>query len=218
MNWPLCDFLASRQLNMACCPIPRCGSSTLINWWSRLHGQEIGLRGPAVARWGLGNMDGTEDAFMAGATVFAFVRDPWSRLVSAYLGKSLQPRGICAGNTFRQFVRHIAGGAVNKHWRPVGDFIPEGLRIAVHPVSEMSARLAQYARQAGSAAPIATYNAVPRHGDRSPMVADAAPADLQALPAFPAFQYFYDAELRDRVRMLYAGDIERFGFRWEASP
>ena len=147
---------------------------------------------------------------------FAFVRDPWSRLVSAYLGKSLEEGGLFSGTTFRQFVAAIAGGARNKHWLPMCEFLGKVEWNHVWRVSEMHTWLAHLGQRFGYEGPVPEYNAT-RYAMTAVItqcVADWPPERLRLLEEKPCVADFYDRQLSDQVRALYAEDLRRFGFQW----
>lgn len=141
---------------------------------------------------------------------FAFVRNPWERLVSAYV-YHMQDRHSPAVQTwirqqfggfadFDEFVRHwVPQRAIRSermHFRPQSYFITLGGRVGVDFLGRMETLeedFATIARRLGREVSLPRLNATPR--DRP-------------------YRDYYTAVSRQIVADVYAEDIQRFGYQF----
>lgn len=109
-GWPESEYFVSEKHHLVYCPIPKVACSSLKLWWAELLKGEsesfITAKGNGVPfiehdrlnqcfqlrqhSRRLGRRPLTEDGWFR----FAFVRNPWSRLVSAFLNKFLSPQDV----------------------------------------------------------------------------------------------------------------------------
>lgn len=210
------------------CRTPRCGSTTIAEWLLKVrdgHPRQFPFDGEWLT-------DAQFDRIMSEYRTLLLVRDPFSRMVSAYLGKIVKHQnlinaqrlieavqGICGvardhatGVTFRQFV-WAATIFVDDHWRPIVEFspgepthycTPEHMPTYIKTISE---------RLEIPVIPLGRENATP-YGAFMAGAADMAPADLRQLSGYPTWESFYDRELRALVGQVYSDDIKRFYRAW----
>jgi hypothetical protein len=164
------------------------------------------------------------------------VRNPWARLVSAYVNKftfanhsslavARQMRRQAAEGgvpeiTFAQFVgfltRHNPAG-FDVHWRPQHLFLRDNLFHFLGRFKQISEHFAQLQERLGTELPLPRRNTTSyQHNDAGEIVSSWTPAELLAQGKPPGYRRFYTAELRETVRKLYARDIELFGYEFDA--
>ncbi len=205
------DYLVSDKHRLVYCPIQKAGCSSGLAWFCQIHGQEYKRDRPRQY-WLRKRSPETWAAILQDYFTFVFIRDPWDRLVSVYLGQKLP-----SGMTFRQFIaRHCRGNPAefNRHWKPMGWFIGDVKFDAVWPLRDMTQRLGEIGERIGINPPVGMRNNTPRLGGEWPLVADWTPEVLRGHDAFPTYPHFYDDALRDRVGEVYAEDVSRFGFEF----
>ena len=218
----------SHYYRFAVCCTPRCGSQSVMRWFAELEKPQH-----VWAADGDYLTKRQRRKVCHEYTTFALIRDPWSRMVSAYLGKIVrhQRLGNChplisavqeltgraydleAGITFRQFV---IGTRIftDDHWRPCVDFLeyPPALTCTPVELPDMIANVTVRCQM--PVVPLPRDNVV-EYGDPLPGAADAEPQFLRELSAFPAWQSFYDDALADEIAERYKEDINRFGLSWQ---
>lgn len=218
----------SHRYRFAVCSTPRCGSTSLDGWFTQIE--------PGAFRSGCEG-DWFSEAQLRKIhreySTLILIRDPWSRLVSAYLGKIVahqglvngrhlvetvqdllgQPRDPEAGITFRQFV-YATRLFTNDHWRPICEFAPWPVAYECTPIglSMMIARLSEILRPPSVEFP--RLNAF-EYGERVEDAMEMRPADLRALPKFPRWDSFYNLDLQTEIGERYKQDIERFALTWD---
>lgn len=149
--------------------------------------------------------------------LFTFVRDPFSRLASAYLDKVVAARGTMAGKravaaylgvpvdaeiSFLDFCRFLNAGGLysNPHWYPQGDFIPCG----VHRL-DFVGRVERLEKDL----PALTHKLF---GASAQGVIEWAP---HRTSANDKLVQLYCAESIDIVRRIYNADFHLFGYSRE---
>ena len=147
---------------------------------------------------------------------FAFVRDPWSRLVSEYLYRELDLE--CS---FRDFVLRDPPtddfSDFARHLRPQVDYVQDesGTRIVdfIGRFEHLARDFRTVSERVGlKSAVLPTVNRSRKTGVRLPSVIRR----LRSKQArFQRYADYYDDELRTVVETRYAADIEAFGYRWE---
>ena len=136
---------------------------------------------------------------------FAIVRNPWDRLISQFTYLTTRPDlcqylGMNSGDSLRTYLQLIA---TKKHvqWKQQVAFVSDGegrsLVDYIGRFEEFEASVRQIMDRIGL--PITT---IPheKQSQRGP------------------YQDYYDSETRDMVAMMYAADIEAFGYSFEDSP
>jgi chondroitin 4-sulfotransferase 11/chondroitin 4-sulfotransferase 13/dermatan 4-sulfotransferase 1 len=246
VHWPESNFLADRERKLLYCPIMKVACSSIMRWFLRVQGmseQEIGRREhdlvlPYQLRkcgsWRASQILLDRDVFL-----FAFVRNPWSRLVSAYLNqlltvsevstpvlRAIQARrgsrhdnadSLQADITFEEFVDFLGREnprSMNVHWKPQHYFL-EGNRFDfIGKFERLEADFQVVNERMGTDIPLPRVNATPYAAKERPseFVGRFTPAELRRLPAFPDYRYFYSPATREFVGRLYARDIAMFGY------
>ena len=207
------DYLVSDQHRLVYCPIEKAGCSTGLAWFCHIHGQAYERDLPR-AYWLRRRPPGTWAALFRDYFTFAFVRDPWARLVSVFLEKHCRPGRVY---TFRQFVDLFCKGnpdEFDRHYKPLSWFLQDVAFDALWPLREMTQRLGEIGERIGINPPVGKRNSTPRLGGEWPLVADWTPEMLLGHEAFPTYPHFYDDALRERVGEVYAEDVSRFGFEF----
>ena len=207
------DYLVSEKHRLVYCPIQKAGCSTGYAWFCEIHGQKY-RRGRPRDYWMRRRPQATWAAILRDYFTFAFIRDPWRRLVSVYLEKHCRPGSAL---TFRKFISTRCKGTpadFDRHWKPMGWFIGDVTFDALWPLREMTPRLGEIGARIGISPPVRMRNNTPRIGGAWPLVADWTPEVLLGHDAFPTYAHFYDDALRERVGEVYAEDVSRFGFEF----
>jgi hypothetical protein len=167
---------------------------------------------------------------------FAFVRNPWARVVSAYLNKFLSVnctsvvvlQRLRGGRwrrwerpqtdiTFREFVEFLAQHDPHKydeHWRPQSMFLKDQRLDFLGRFENLTADFAWVQQQLGIDIPLPHHNVTDyaRQDRGGEIVAHVPPDELRQRGPFPSYRWFYTPRLRDLVAQIYATDIERFGY------
>jgi hypothetical protein len=243
VSWPEKNYLASERHRFLYGPIAKVACSSLKLWLLEVLGDR-----PAkpfnehveVQRHSLRHYRGSaamrvlrDHRYFA----FTFVRNPWARVVSAYLNKFLtvnrtsrpvleQIRRVPANQvvadvSFREFIASLARSNPRKfdeHWRPQHLFVSSNRFDFIGRFENLTADFATVQERLQIATPLPHFNPTPyaSQWDGSEMVADFTPTDLQRQGAFPHYRQFYTPQLRDLVARIYAADIERFGYDFDS--
>lgn len=243
VSWPEKNYLVSERHRFLYGPIAKVACSSLKLWLLEVVGDH-----PArpfnehveVQRHNLGRRGGRaafrllhDRSYFA----FAFVRNPWARVVSAYLNKFLtvnrtsrpvleQLRGttgddVVADVSFSEFINFLACGnprTFDEHWRPQHLFVSDNRFDFVGRFENLAADFANIQERLQITTPLPHFNPT-RYASQwngTEMVADFTPADLQRHGALPDYRQFYTPQLRGLVAKIYAADIERFGYEFES--
>ncbi len=146
---------------------------------------------------------------------FAFVRNPWARLVSCYLNKvaALRP-GVFAGfrflyprvrfnrvsfTDFVRFIRRVPDNLCEPHFKPQSAFFSDGDVDFVGRLERFQDDLAQVIERAGLDPRFLKYCGVKK---------------MKSADGKPYVDY-YTSKTRRLVAEKYKDDIERFGYRFE---
>lgn len=245
--WPECDYLLDPQQRFIYCPIAKAACSSVKRWFLEIAGDSRPFSGHDDARLHehtLRTQHGAALALLRSERIytFTFVRNPWSRLVSAYLNKCLtlnkiserflrsvgQAGAIQQGRvsrmqptlTFRQFVQFLSDGNPRQfdvHWRPQHFFLRDNRFDFIGRVERLAEDFAIVSDHLGIDHPLGHINVTQYDRQAShDVVADCTPQELQAHGAFPDYRQFYTLELERLVARLYARDIELFGYSYDA--
>jgi hypothetical protein len=143
------------------------------------------------------NLSDEDVAALDRAFKFAFVRNPFARVLSAYMDKAPKKAPTHAQASFAAFCHYLADGGINEnpHWSPqVALFLlPSEAFDFLGRVERFDDDLAHAMKQIGAAIEPVRYSENPTG------------ADLRLASA-------YDAESRQIVTKLYSADFETFGY------
>jgi hypothetical protein len=131
---------------------------------------------------------------------FAFVRNPWERIVSGY--HYYARRGEKAGATFPQYVRRVCtrGYKTRAHDRPQVDFLLDDAgRMLVDFVGRFENFAADFAKVC----------------ERLQLGEQQLPHVNKGGGSRKPYQEYYDDRTRKLVEDTFAADIERFGYTFE---
>ena len=223
--WRVCQ-----SHRFALCCTPRCGSQSAMLWFGRSQtGEQKSME--QNGQW----LTPVQRNFVAANYyTLALTRDPWSRLVSAYLGKIVKHQklgtaqamiqnvhdllgssvAIDEGITFRQFI-YVSRMMGDDHWRPVLDFIaPVDPQRSCTPAT-LRSELTRLAKECHlTDVPLPDENRA-RYGPVVDGAFDMMPRDIRRLKVYPRWDSFYDDGLRSEVGRRYERDINRFGLNWK---
>lgn len=241
--WPRSKFLVNDHYRFIYCPIAKVACTSFKLWMLEVAGdtppapfnEQVEVQRYSLRR--LGHRAAcrllADDEYFR----FAFVRNPWSRVVSAYLNKfqsvnvvsqpvlqKLRPKAgedLGADVSFREFVEYL--GASNpihfdEHWRPQHLFVKDVSLDFLGRFEHLARDFAWVQERLGIATPLPHNNvtsyappAVDQEG-----IADRTAKQMKKLGAFPDYRRFYTPRLRDLVARIYAGDIKQFGYAFDS--
>lgn len=232
--FPFGDYLYDPARRLVCVAIPKNACTDLKHWFMSLVAPaklaEPGFRLHAYVRAThtlAGKPRAEAERVVRDSFTLAFVREPVSRVVSAYVEKFVRPgpdalfepaREVLAacgvdasrGITFREFVSFLERSQdeeLESHWRPQENFV-RGVRIDLLARMEDSARvLDELGRQFGMGAREARRpNATGYTQSAGEIVPDVPSATLHRRGVLPPIGDLVDEELRGRVRRRFAED------------
>lgn len=239
VGWPESTYLLNSQHRFICCPIAKVACTSLKLWLLHVAGdrpeqpfnEHVEVQRHSLRRYG--NAAVKELLADSSYFKFAFVRNPWSRVVSAYLNKFLSLN--CTSHpvirtlrkrrrvqephaevTFREFVEFIAQGnprEYDEHWRPQYLFLNGHQFDLIGRFEHFAEDFALVRDRLGIQTPLPRNNVTQYAPQADPRtVADFTPSQLRQRGAFPDYQRFYTPELYDLVAKIYAVDIKQFGY------
>lgn len=249
LRWPERDYLVNLDRKFIYCHIPKVACSSLKRWFllaSGMENSQIDSPHALAANYRLGGLSAQrwfsvlhDPTFLR----FAFVRNPWARLVSAYLNQLLirtpvsEPvlqfvhtrrgrdstsgmPGECTDITFRSFLEFLSAGRPEKfdgHWKPQYLFFEANRFHLIGRFERLADDFTIVAQMLGIEHRLPHENATKYAANQRSveLVADLLPRELFALPAMPSYQAFYTPSLRDLAAHVYSKDIELFGYRFE---
>jgi hypothetical protein len=242
--WPQSNFLVSSPRKFVYCPIAKVACTSLKLWMleiaqempPRPFNEQIEAQRYALRKLGLraANRILNDPEFFS----FAFVRNPWSRVVSAYLNKfqsvnvtsarviaKLRPdrkrADLTADVPFREFIEFLARGNPRKfdeHWRPQHLFLRDMRLDFLGRFEHLSRDFGWVRERLEIDTPLPHHNPTPYGGqaEGQDCVADLTAAKLKRHGPFPDYRRFYTPRLRDLVGQIYAEDIKRFGYEFDS--
>ena len=239
--FPFGDYLHDSARRLVCAAIPKNACTDLKHWFlsvvepEKLADPGLRLHAYVRATHAMARLPRAEiDAALRDSFVFAFVRDPLSRVVSGYVEKFCRPapgelfeparevighvRGGSAtaeGISFREFVRFLSDAAdeqMDPHWRPQAAFV-RGVRVDLLARVESSSRvLAELSGELGMPSRgESRRNATGYTPALGRCFADCPSGELYAQGLLPPSGDLYDDELRGMVLARFAEDAALYG-------
>jgi len=206
--WPQLEYLYHAPGRFILCVPPKCGCSTVAEWWSALVGIPPARRPDIVCRDGLCQHPITWQRILAASHKVIVVRPPLERLVSLYVDKVVVNKTFLGvRTTFRMMVDRVAGDWRNPHWRAQiawhGGTVWDEYVLTAR-LSALLTRLAALGGKPDLAPP--QVNAM-RYADQwNGCVADTPAGELAKLDAMPPPSAFVDSAIETQVRRAYAAD------------
>lgn len=168
-------------------------------------------------------LSASELRFFDGFTCITVVRNPFTRLLSAYLhkGRSVNEKyrgipGLDAGSPsgFADFISFLEDGGIHAdgHWWPQTDllFLPVARYDYICKLERLDRELRAALEEIGIDVPASVDLGKPHPAESS--------ADIKITSAAKSVDRFYSEDLFDRVYQLYKRDFTAFGYgRSEAS-
>ena len=253
LSWPDYNYLVNHEYRFVYCPIPKVACSSfkkLILQISEPENFQNIIKSLSGVQFHI-HIDHAYSLFqykkqrvdkiLAGNKYFkfAFVRNPWNRLVSAYLNKFLpaEPRPVArpviqfiyekqglAPNfeksiTFRQFINYLIDTddhLLNEHWRPQYLFLGDYDFDFIGKFENITEDFQQIKQKLSLRTDLDWLNKTENLDSRNDIEnqADFYPQEIRNLTKVPDYQNFYTAELVELVRERYKVDIERFDYQF----
>jgi hypothetical protein len=236
--FPYGDYLYDPARRLVCIAIPKNACTDLKHWFMSLVDPaklgEPGFRLHAHVRAThtlAGMARGDAERVVRESFTLAFVRDPVSRVVSAYVEKIVRPGpdalfeparevlaalgvGASRGISFREFVGFLERASdeeLESHWRPQATFV-RGVRIDLLARMEASAAVLEaLGKELGMAPREARRpNATGYTPVTGQMMADVASGELHARGVLPPMGDLVDDELRGRLLARFSEDAELY--------
>jgi len=233
MDWPENSYLINHECKFIYCPIPRVISSnfkkTMVGDLGHEHpGFRCNVHGNiykcADIECGLRDLKYLDEYF-----TFVFVRNPWARLVSAYLSKIVKHYESVRDSyikqvqryyglkidlnkriTFRQFVEYNYD---DEHWRPQYLFLGDNKFDFIGRFENLNVGL-EFLREKGVNLLLGLRNTV-GYNYFVNCYSDYYCDELNLFHmGYPAYKQFYDADLKNLVAERYKEDIKLFGYKF----
>jgi hypothetical protein len=234
-TFPFGDYIVDPSRRLVCAAIPKNGCSDLKHWFislvepQKLADPSFRLHMYCRATHTLSQHSSARRAeLLRDSFTLAFVRDPLSRVVSAYVEKFVRPApnelfepgrevleqvapGRSEGITFREFVRFLEEAPdehLDQHWRAQSSFI-DGVRVdLLGRMEHLRGILDILGAELGMPARSATRrNATGYTEARGEMLADVASAELHRRGVLPPASDLLDDALRERVAARFRNDV-----------
>jgi hypothetical protein len=246
LTWPEADYLVNHERKLIYCPIAKVACSSIKRWFLALAGEQI-PDDTSIHKAARRHRLREHSAITALQSLrdpryfkFAFVRNPWSRLVSAYLNKFLRVNScstrfaeeMSRGSpprdekglvqvTFAQFVQHLAASKPARydiHWRPQYLYLTGHCFDFVGRFERLSDDFADLQQKLGTSAPLARCKTTRYAAENQQMeiVADLKPSELVARGPLPDYRWFYTPALRELARQIYEPDIRLGNYEFAA--
>lgn len=242
--WPQSNYLISTSHKFIYCPIAKVACTSFKLWMlaianetpPRPFNEQLEAQRYALRKFGLraANQILNDPDYFS----FAFVRNPWSRVVSAYLNKfqsvnvTSEPviarlrrerkrDDLTADVPFREFVDFLSRGNPRKfdeHWRPQYLSLKDMRLDFLGRFEHLSRDFAWVRERLEIETPLPHHNPTGygEEAERQECVADLTAAKLKRRGPFPDYRRFYTPRLRDLVGQIYAEDIRRFGYEFDS--
>ncbi len=246
--WPDRDYLVSDRLRLLYAPIPKVASGNIKRWM-------LVAAGIPEDQWEVGRPGGIHP--FAGRVFkladraacvdpryvkVVFVRDPFQRLISAFLDKFVRPFGRRPGHegdvaparpvlawisrrrgyarwqdvTFSDFAEFVCAApdvALDEHWLPQHRFLGRTTFDIVGQCERLEEEIARLGERVGVVAEFTVRKRRQRYAPEGrEPVHDAPIAELATRRFYPAAGCFYTAKLAERIARRYASDFDRFGY------
>jgi len=238
LTWPEAEYLVNHERKLIYCPIAKVACSSIKRWFLSLAGEQIpddASIHKAARRHRL-----REQSALAALRAlrdpryvkFTFFRNPWSRLVSAYLNKFLRVNS-CSTRfaeemsspspparddkglvqiTFAQFVQHLAAtnpARYDVHWRPQYLYLTGHQFDFVGRFERLSDDFAELQQKLGTSTPLARCKTTRYAAEQqqTQIVADLTPSELLARGPLPDYRWFFTPALRELAQRIYEPDI-----------
>ncbi|MBE9143964.1 tetratricopeptide repeat protein [Planktothrix mougeotii] len=256
LNWPEKTFIVDRNYRFVYCPIPKVACSSFrklaVELSETANKEEVmslpldQLHAYVKKYFTLSNYNYSEACkILEGDEYFkfVFVRNPWHRLVSAYLDKFVkrQPpahyvrdviRAVYKRKnqapdydnsiTFKQFVEDYLmitpDEDLNEHWQPQNCFLGN-VNFDFIGKFENLAEDYQFIKSKLKISldlPWLNKSTSPKNAaDSSENLSDFYPSELGKLPASPNYRQFYSDNLIEVVRSRYKQDIDKFEYKFD---
>jgi hypothetical protein len=174
---------------------------------------------------------------------FAFVRNPWSKLASAYLNKFVHPKksnhhfllevinkiyqkkdlepNYQKSITFKEFVEYLAlteDSEIDNHWKPQHLFL-ENIQFDFIGRFENLVEDFNYIKERLNIKinlPYWNKSGYSQVLDNEQNFANYYPYELNQLQAYPSYYQFYNYDLIELVRKRYRKDIEMFSYEFKS--
>lgn len=247
VRWPYALYLLSEDLRFIYCPVPKVASGNLKRWllsesgipedaW-KLH-PFYGINPYATQTL---RLDDDRKCFDPAYFRAAFVRNPFYRVVSAFLDKFVLPlsgsrewqdstsarpvltwlerrRGYAdrTDATFEHFVDFICAApdlALDDHWLPQTHFLGDADFDFIGKLESFERDFEELRTRIGAKTPLTLKK--PRLSyarSEKGYSGDIPIRELARMPAYPKALTFYSPETVLRVAKRYAVDFERFGY------
>lgn len=197
--------LVDLQMGVFCSRIPKAANSTVVTHLARLRfGQAVPSKKAKKLFLTPAHLSSTEVAKLDSLHKFCIVRDPFSRVLSAYLDKVARPEvGIDPSLSFADFLSYLEGGGLHKnaHWAPQTDLLllPLDAFDQIGRVESLNADLRKVEEALG----------IPSELQIEPTLGNATGASDKLR------RYYTEASLSERVVQLYRADFEALGYPTE---
>ena len=239
MKFPYNYYLVNKRYGTVYCAIPKNASGYLRRWFLLLSGysknkipkSNIGV---CLRKFRLKNPQDLK------LFKFVFVRNPWSRLVSAFLNKfsiaNNHPNTMAAPVirqiqktnktdyeliTFRQFIEYLHGhnnySLYDDHWKPQYLFLKKQNFQFVGKIETFNNDFKQLNKKLHLPliSDIDITNSHKYCDDNKELYADVPIGTIVEEKRIPNYKYFFDNDMRDIVRQIYYQDISKFGYSFE---
>lgn len=233
--FPFGDYLVAPSRRLVFAAIPKSGCSDLKHWFislvepEKLQDPSFRLHAHCRATHTLAqHPPERREVLLRESFTLAFVREPLSRVVSAYVEKFVRPslrelfepareviaqiaQGQSDGITFREFVRFLDEASddhLDSHWRPQAAFL-KCVRIdLLGRMEALPAMLETLGSELGMPArPATRRNATGYTAARGELFADVPSSHLHEKGILPPASDLYDEALREMVASRFQTDV-----------